>query len=181
LQALAASPSLRQGDFAEFQRQAEASLALLQIGNIVLIDRNMQELVNTWVPFGTHLGKAAVSESLVERSLATGKPQVAGLFIGAVTKRLMFSIIVPVQIDGENRYVLGRSQDQHAIARLVAASELPTGWQAMVSDAVHRIIARSGDEDTFMGKELPPAHTGRSRRILVVSMSAGGPVATSSP
>src|SRR5258706_460345 len=88
----------------------------------------MQELINTWVPFGTRLGKAAVSESLVERSLATGKPQVAGLFIGAVTKRLMFSIIVPVQIDGENRYVLGRSQDQHAIARLVAASELPTGW-----------------------------------------------------
>ena len=96
LQALGASPSLRQGDFAEFQRQAEASLALLQIGNIVLIDRNMQELINTWVPFGTRLGKAAVSESLVERSLATGKPQVAGLFIGSVTKRLMFSIIVPV-------------------------------------------------------------------------------------
>ena len=115
LQALGASPSLRQGDFAEFQRQAEASLALLQRGNIVLIDRNMQELINTWVPFGTRLGKAAVSESLVERSLATGKPQVAGLFIGSVTKRLMFSIIVPVQIDGESRYVLGRSQGQHGL------------------------------------------------------------------
>src|SRR5215468_6338044 len=51
LQALAASPSLRLGDFAEFQRQAEASLALLQIGNIVLIDRNMQQVVNTFVPF----------------------------------------------------------------------------------------------------------------------------------
>jgi hypothetical protein len=51
LQALAASPSLRQGDFAEFQRQAEASLALQQRGNIVLIDRNMQQLVNTFVPF----------------------------------------------------------------------------------------------------------------------------------
>src|SRR5215467_4553013 len=150
LQALAASPSLRQGDLAEFQRQAEASLAFLQIGNIVLIDRDMQQLVNTWVPFGIHLGKAAVSESLVERSLATGSPQVAGPFIGAVTKRLMFSIIVPVQIDGENRYVLGRSQVGHAIARLVAASELPTGWQAVVSDAAHRIIARSGDEDTVM-------------------------------
>jgi hypothetical protein len=41
LQALAASPSLRQSDFAEFQRQAEASLALRQTGDIVLIDRNM--------------------------------------------------------------------------------------------------------------------------------------------
>src|SRR5258706_16132101 len=41
LQALAASPSLRQGDFAEFQRQAEASLTLLESGNILLIDCNM--------------------------------------------------------------------------------------------------------------------------------------------
>src|SRR5712672_3102129 len=130
LQALAASPSLRQGNFAEFQRQAEASLALQQRGNIVLIDRNMQQLVNTFVPFGTHLGKAAVSESLVERSLATGKPQVAGLFIGFVTQGLMFSIIVPVQIDGENRYALTRSPDLHAFAGLVAAIELPPGWQA---------------------------------------------------
>jgi PAS domain S-box-containing protein len=162
LQALAASPSLRQGDFAEFQRQAEASLALLQIGNIVLIDRNMQELVNTWVPFGTRLGKAAVSESLVERSLATGRPQVAGLFIGSVTKRLIFSIIVPVQIDGESRYVLGRSQDQHAIARLVAANELPAGWHAVVSDAAHRIVARSQQEDAFVGKEMPQAQWHRA-------------------
>jgi PAS domain S-box-containing protein len=162
LQALAASPSLRQGDLAEFQRQAEASLAWRQSGNIVLIDRNMQELVNTWVPFGTRLAKAAVSESLVERSLATGKPQVAGLFIGAVTKRLMFSIIVPVRIDDENRYALARSPDLHALAGLVAAIELPRGWRAAVSDAANRIIARSRHEDTFMGKELPPTQWNRA-------------------
>src|SRR5262249_4995009 len=47
LQALAALPSLRRGDFAEFQRQAEVSLALRQSANVVLIDRNMAELVNT--------------------------------------------------------------------------------------------------------------------------------------
>jgi two-component sensor histidine kinase/PAS domain-containing protein len=157
LQALAGSPSLRQGDFAGFQHQAEAALALLQICNIVLIDRNMQELVNTWVPFGTHLGQSAVSESLVERSLATGKPQVAGLFIGSVTKRLTFSIFVPVEIDGENRYLLGRSQDHHAIAHLVAANKLPTGWYAVVSDGAHGVVARSQHEDPFAGKELPSA------------------------
>jgi PAS domain S-box-containing protein len=177
LQALAASPSLRQGDFAEFQRQAEASLALLQIGNVVLIDRNMHELVNTWVPFGTYLGKAAVSESLVERSLATGKPQVAGLFIGSVTKRLMFSIFVPVQIDGENRYVLGRSQDHDAVARLVAANELPAGWHAVVSDAAHRIVARSQHEDAFVGKELPSGqwHRAGSGAVFELIDSAGRP------
>jgi PAS domain S-box-containing protein len=155
LQALAASPSLRRGDFAEFQRQAEASLTFRQSGNIVLIDRNMQELVNTSVPFRRHLGQAAVPESSVERSLATGKPQVAGLFVGSVTKRLMFSVIVPVQIDGENNYALARSPDLRALAGLIATIKLPPAWQAGVSDAAHRIIARSNPEGTLMGKELP--------------------------
>src|SRR5215469_12238711 len=103
LQALAASPSLRQGDFAEFQRQAEASLALRQSGNIMLVDRNMQQLVNTWVPFGTTLEKASFPEP-AQRALATGRPQVTGLFTGPVTHQPMFGIIVPVEIDGENRY-----------------------------------------------------------------------------
>ncbi len=116
LQALAASPSLRQGDFAEFQRQAEASLALLQIGNIVLIDRNMLQLVNTFVPFGKPLPKAVVP-STPEMTFATGKPQVTVLFMAPFVDQFMFGITVPVEIDGESRYVLGRSQDQHGLGR----------------------------------------------------------------
>jgi hypothetical protein len=156
LQALAASPSLRQGDFAEFQRQAEASLALQQRGNIVLIDRNLQQLVNTFVLFGKPLPKAVVPKP-IERTFATGKPQVTGLFMAPVVDQFMFGITVPVEIGGESRYVLGRSQDQHVLARLVAANELPPGWLAAVADAAHRIIARSEQEDAFIGTELPPA------------------------
>jgi PAS domain S-box-containing protein len=174
LQALAASPSLRQGDFAEFQRQAEASLglrhSLLQSlqqdavasdpreGNIVLIDRNMQQLVNTRVPFGKPLPKAGDPE-LTAKALATGMPQVTGLFMAPLINKLLVTIIVPVKIDGESRYAIARSPDQHALARLVAANELPAGWQAqaVVSDAAHRIIARSEPWDSFIGQELPPA------------------------
>jgi PAS domain S-box-containing protein len=161
LQALAASPSLRQGDLAEFQRQAEASLALLQRGNIVLIDRNMQQLVNTFVPFGKPLPKAVVPRT-PEMTFATGKPQVTGLFMAPVVDQFMFGITVPVEIDGESRYVLGRSQDQRALARLVAANELPPGWLVVVADRAHRIIARSEQEDAFIGKELPAAQWHRA-------------------
>jgi hypothetical protein len=108
LQALAASPSLRQGDFADFQHQAEASLALRRSGNIVLIDRNMQQLVNTAVPFGKPLPKAGAPE-VAERALATGQPQASDLFWAPVTQRLLVTIIVPVQIRGENQYALARS------------------------------------------------------------------------
>jgi PAS domain S-box-containing protein len=161
LQALAASPSLRQGDLAEFQRQAEASLALLQRGNIVLIDRNMQQLVNTFVPFGKPLPKA-VAPKPIERTFVTGKPQVTNLFMAPVVDQFMFGITVPVEIGGESRYVLGRSQDQRALARLVAANELPPGWLVVVADRAHRIIARSEQEDAFIGKELPAAQWHRA-------------------
>jgi PAS domain S-box-containing protein len=163
LQALAASPSLRQGDLAAFQRQAEASLALRQSGNIILVDRNMQQLVNTWLPFGKALPRVTVLEP-VEKALATGKPQVTGLLMRPVTKRLMFSIIVPVQIDGENRYALVRSPNQHTLAGVVTANELPPGWLAVVADAAHRIIARSEQENAFIGKELLPAQWHRAGR-----------------
>ncbi len=156
---LAGSPSLRQGDLAEFQRQAEAALTLRQSGNIVLVDRNMHQLVNTAVTFGTSLPKKAVPESKsVERALATGKPQVTGLFTAPVTEQPLYSIILPVVIDGENRYALVRSPSQHALASVVAANELPPGRQAVVSDAAHRIVAR---HDTTM-KELPPAQWHRA-------------------
>ena len=156
LQALAGSPSLRQGDFAEFQRQAEASLILRQSGNIMLIDRNMQQLDNTWVPHGKPLPKTAAPEP-VQKALATGKPQITGLFMSSVVKQLVFAIIVPVQIDGESRYALGRSPSPQALARLVAANQLPPGWHAAVSDPEHRTIAGSEQQDAFVGKELPPA------------------------
>jgi PAS domain S-box-containing protein len=160
LLALATSPSLGQGDFAEFQRQAEASLALRQSGNIILVDRNMRQFVNTWVPFGAPLPKLG-APGPIERALATGEPQVTDLLMRSVTKQLMFSIIVPVPVYGESRYALIRSPNQHLLAGLVAANELPSGWLAVVSDAAHHIIARSRQEDAFIGKELPPAQWSR--------------------
>jgi PAS domain S-box-containing protein len=156
LMGLAGSPSLRKGEFAEFQRQAEATLALRQSGNIMLVDGNMRQLVNTAVTYGTSLPEVSVPES-VKRTLATGKPQVSGLFTDPVTKQSMYGVILPVLIDGENRYALVRSPSPQALARVVAENELPAGRQAVVSDAAHRIVAR---HDTTI-KELPPAQRHR--------------------
>ncbi len=161
LQALAASPSLREGDFAAFQRQAEASLAFGQSGNIMLFDRNLQQVMNTSMPLGAPSEKTAVSEPVV-RAFSTGKPQFTGLFKGHVAGPLLFAVIVPVQIDGENRYALVRSNNQQVLAALVTAHELPPGWQAAVSDATHRIIARSGQEEASGGTTLPQAQWSRA-------------------
>jgi PAS domain S-box-containing protein len=157
LQALAAAPSLRRGDVAAFRRQAEAIAALRQRGSIVLIDRNMRQLVNTSAP----PAKTAVPE-LAERALATGKPQVTGLFMEPEDRQLTFGIIVPVKIDGENRYALVSLNDQSALAGLIASYAPPRGWQTVISDAAHHIIASSQQDDAFVGQELARAQWRRA-------------------
>ncbi len=174
LQALAASASLRHGDLAEFQRQAEASLTLRRSGNIMLIDRNMQQIVNTWVAFGRPLPETAVREA-VQTALATGKPQITGLFTASVVKQLVFAIIVPVEIDGENRYALSRSPNQHTLLGLVAAKQMAAGWHALVSDAARRIIAGSDRAGEDIGQELPPSQwNGAGRSGLFEFVDADG-------
>jgi PAS domain S-box-containing protein len=177
LEALAASPSLRQGDFAALQRQAEAPLTLRQSGNIVLFDRSMRQIVNTSAPFGTPMPEAVIREP-VERALATGKTQITGLFEGPVARDTLYAIIMPVEIDGEFRYALARSPSQHALARVVAANLLPPGRSAVVADAAHRIIAQSGEDiATAVGEQLPQSRwpRGRASGILEFTDSKGRP------
>ncbi|MBO0758705.1 MAG: cache domain-containing protein, partial [Bradyrhizobiaceae bacterium] len=174
LQALATSPSLRQGDFAEFRHQAEGSLGVRHAlpqprlkdhvasdpkeGAIVLIDRNMQQLVNTRIPVDDPLPTTSVPNSVIYSVLATGRPQVTGLFVSHYINRLVVVIVVPVRIGDENRYALARSLDRYAIARVIAANELPAGWQAqaVIIDDAHRIIASSHRVQP-VGKELASA------------------------
>jgi PAS domain S-box-containing protein len=132
----------------------------------------MQQLVNTRVPFGNPLPKAVVPKPIA-RSFVTGKPQVTDLFMAPIIDQLVVGIIVPVQIDGENRYVVARTPDQHALTRLVAANELATGWHAVVSDAAHRIISRS-DKGSFVGRELPPPQWRRAGPGVFEFVDAAG-------
>ena len=171
LQALAASPSLRHGDLAAFQRQAEASLTLRHTGNILLVDRDMRELVNTWMPYGSSIEKASVPEP-VKTALATGKPQFTDLFRGSVTGQVLFAVVLPVEIDGENRYALVRSVSQRVLAEPIATENLPPGWQGVLSNRRHHVLARTGpppyppppgdeEEAQATGAVLPPAQMRR--------------------
>jgi PAS domain S-box-containing protein len=167
LQALAASPSLQQGDFAAFQRQAEAPLTLRQSGNIVLFDRAARQIVNTAAPFGTPLPQGGLREE-VERAFATGKTQVTSLYEVPGGKEFRYSIILPVTIDGEIRYALAKTPSQHFLAWAITGNQLPPRWKAVVFDAAHRIIAQSEEvPEVIVGKKLPPSQWGQGGSGIV--------------
>ncbi len=150
-QALAASPSLKSGDLEAFHGQAQASL---RHGAFLLVGRDGRQLVNTRVPFGESLPERTGSPDLVQEVFRTGKLKVSGISIQQVNKQLGFSILLPVHIDSEVRYVIIRSPGLESVGKLLNDHKLPEGWLANVSDASHRLIARSDAIDVPTGTTL---------------------------
>src|SRR5262249_40243406 len=83
----------------------------------------------------------------------------------------------PAEIDGQNRYALVWSPNRRAFGSLIAARELPPGWQAVVTDGEHHVLARSGQEDGMIGTTLPRPqwHPQGSEDIFVFTGADGQP------
>jgi hypothetical protein len=94
LRVLAVSPSLQTDDFAAFDRQMREALKI-QGTSIVLHDTEAQQLLSTNRPFGEPLPRATNRE-MHDRVVETGKPQISDLIIGAVLRRPILTIGVPV-------------------------------------------------------------------------------------
>jgi hypothetical protein len=109
LQALAGSGSLRDGDFAGFHR--DASVLLLGTADaILLVDRDLRQIVNTRVPHGTALPQISDTDT-ARKVLATGKPAIGHLVIDRLAQRPAVKLMVPAIVEGEVRYVLALSPE----------------------------------------------------------------------
>src|SRR5664280_332626 len=105
LSALSTTPSLVSGDLSAFYRQAQMVRDAYPDADILLADATGQELLNTFLPFGTPLPKRGVRDA-VQQLYATGKPLITNVFKGPASGRLLISVDVPVFRDGRVVYDL---------------------------------------------------------------------------
>src|ERR1700719_2839326 len=129
LQVLAVSPSLRDGDFGAFDQQMRAALTIRGT-SIVLHDTKGQQLLSTNRPFGEPLPRATNTE-MHDRVVATGKPQISDLIMGAVLRRPILVVGVPVFRDRQVVYVLAMGLGPEVLSSLLRSK-------------VFRSIGRSG-------------------------------------
>jgi len=151
---LAASRFLTSGDLQAFGDLARDAATKAR-GHIVLIDRSGQQLVNTRLPRDVGLPMTEDMASLRE-VIETGKPAVGDLFVGAVSKKLLFVVRVPVKVDGEVRYVLSFEPEQDAVGKVLHQTYIPDGWFGGVLDGKGHIIARSFLHNKFFGESASP-------------------------
>lgn len=162
LETLATSEPLQRGDYERFHAQAIAALKRTKAA-IVLVDRNYQQIVDTLKPFGEALPKTS-DPSSAERVFATGQRHVSNLFYGSISGRPVFNVLIP--IDGPDQkpsHVLIMSFQASYIADVLQKSQTRGPWISGVTDNNGIILARSQQQDRFVGQPLPAELLAQSR------------------
>ena len=154
LQVLAVSPSLQEEDLYHFYQQMNAALPL-QGTSIALLDIKGQQLLNTNRPFGAPLPRSFNTE-MSEHIVATGKPQVSDLIMGAVLHRPIVAVGVPVFRDGRVAFILAMGLGSEILSKLLHQPDLLPDWVVAIFDRKGIIVARNRELDRFLGKPAAP-------------------------
>ena len=152
LQVLATSPSLQTGDLRAFDEQMRAALTVRGT-SIVLHDIYGQQLASTNRPFGEPLPHATNTE-MHDRVVATGKPQISDLIIGAVLRRPILVVGVPVFRDGQVAYVLAMGLGPEILSSLLEGENLSPHWTAGILIARASLWRATGNWIGFSANRL---------------------------
>ena len=154
LKTLALSPSLQRWDlksFYAFARDATPSAD----SNVLLIDLDGRELLNTRVPFGIPLPSSREFANLPP----SGKPDetlVSDLYVGPIGKRYSYAVQVPVVREKRVVGYLVLGSFAETLQRALEDQRLPKGWNAAVLDRKGTIVARRLTPSVFVGKSATP-------------------------
>jgi len=147
LDVLSASPALTQGDFVGFHGQARI-ITGERVDAVSLIRPDGVTILNSRVPPGQPTPSFSVPVEEVARALGENKTVVSRIFLGATSKRAIFAMIKPVQVQGR----------PHALAVGLFASRfeplinrtLPP-WNAALQDAAGTPLAEFPREGAVFG------------------------------
>lgn len=154
LRALGSSPALANGDFAAFYRQAVDTYQSSRL-HILLRSLDGQQLLNTRVPLGDALPQQPLSPA-DRAALTTLQPALTDLVVGAVAKNWVLGLSIPVMVDDKPKYVLTMSIEAEHIRAIVAGTSQDTDWVIAVSDKTGRLIARSVEQEAYIGRLIHP-------------------------
>ena len=151
--ALAAAPSLRDGDLRYFRRVAETTLAS-QHGwlNIRLRSSSGELLLDLKVPEGAPLPDTKPLGDGFMRVVETKRPDISNLTLDPMLQRWRISVRAPVLIGGAVRYVLSAQVSPDSIGTLIAAQRVEPGWAAVVLDRSNRFVVRTWEQEKYIGQ-----------------------------
>ncbi|MBM3600728.1 MAG: hypothetical protein FJX35_21210 [Alphaproteobacteria bacterium] len=148
LRTLATLPSLANADWETFHSQAAS--AMQGSATIILIDRELRQLVNTAVPFG-HAPPLTGDPETARRTIESKQPAVSDLFFGLATRTYVYNVAIPITRDGDVQYILLLGRHAGDLLDIVRNPSLPPEWTVVILDRKGVVLARSTNHEKWVG------------------------------
>lgn len=151
LRVLSTTPSLSDSKLEDFYERSR--LALAGTGTyFLLLDENLNQLLNTRVPFGTPLGPTSDPESARAALQNPGKT-VSGVFFGQTSQNWVFNVLLPYVPDSGPSRLMVMTRNASSLADTLSQQILRGGWNASLVDQNGLVIA-SSSEDSKIGEKF---------------------------
>jgi len=156
LEALATSRSLQTGDLATFYEQV-LPLSRLQGIQLSLRDTQGRLLLSTRAPLGTPIPVPAKLAETDQEVLRTGTAKVTDVFTSATINKPVFQVITPpILVAGKPTYLLGASLEPDYLSAVFRRENLLPGWIGAVLDGSRFFVARTRNQERFVGTQSTP-------------------------
>src|SRR5262245_24855527 len=152
LDALAVSGHLQSEDWPNFYEEAKRLTE--ENARILLVDASLRQIINTGRAYGQAPRLTGDPES-ARRVFETQQPAVSNLFISQITQKPAINVAVPILKDGMVRYILIYATSPETLLSTMREQYLPEHFVSAVWDANDVILARSRDNQRYVGKSLP--------------------------
>ena len=177
LQVLALTNALRTGDFKNFRSMAQGFLDQYGRDGLILVsDRTAQILFSSRAADDENL-PFRNSRETVQKVFATKQPQYSGLFVGAVKKKPIIAVDVPVLGEGEVIYDISFSPPLEMFQSIVEKQRPDKDWTITLLDAAGTVFARVPNPAGTIGSRAPDslqAATVQTAEATLVTTSLEG-------
>lgn len=154
LRGLAVAPALEVGDIAALERRIR-NLDLGRDRWIVLADGKGQQLINTRVPQGAGLPQQTFDGEF-RAAMERGETYVSNVITGALARRSVLFVALPVVQRGQLRYTLAYAMLPSALAETLKLEQLTPGVVVSIVDRTGTIAVRHPSGDKFVGEKATP-------------------------
>jgi two-component sensor histidine kinase len=157
LQVLSLTNSLRDGDFQGFRRISQGFLDQYGEGGVILVANRDGQQVFSSVTTDTTSLPTRNNRAIVDRVFAEKKPVYSNLFVGAVKKRLIVTVEVPVFRDGEMIYDISFSPPIEIFQAMIEQQQPSKDWTLSIFDGEATNFARVPNPQDTIGKRASPS------------------------
>ena len=171
LRVLTTSRLLMTKNYAEFYRQAQDTLAVLNANAIMLSDANGQQLIDTRRPYGESL-PLYDNPPLARRVFQTGRSVLSDFYIGNLNREPLITIGVPVRRGEVIDHQVSGTLLSERLSKILVQQKLPADWIVAIYDSTGTIVARTHEMERFVGKKGAPRVLQRLAQISEGSTDA---------